>query len=25
LQGEVGEAVVSLFEKELGTLLEKAL
>jgi len=25
LQGEVGQAVVSLFEKELGTLLEKAL
>tara|TARA_B100000161_G_C33498897_1_gene390675 strand:- start:616 stop:966 length:351 start_codon:yes stop_codon:yes gene_type:complete len=25
LQGEVGEALVSLFEKELGTLLEKAL
>lgn len=25
LQGEVGEAVVSLFEKELGALLEKAL
>ena len=25
LQSEVGEAVVSLFEKELGTLLEKAL
>ena len=25
LQGEVGEAIVSLFEKELGALLEKAL
>ena len=25
LQGEVGEALVSLFEKELGTLLEQAL
>ena len=25
LQGEVGEALVSLFEKELGNLLEKAL
>ena len=25
LQGEVGEALVSLFEKELGALLEKAL
>jgi hypothetical protein len=25
LQGEVGEALVTLFEKELGTLLEKAL
>jgi len=25
IQGEVGEAVVSLFEKELGALLEKAL
>ncbi len=25
LQGEVGEALVGLFEKELGTLLEKAL
>ena len=25
LQGEVGEALVTLFEKELGALLEKAL
>ena len=25
LQGEVGEALVGLFEKELGNLLEKAL
>lgn len=25
IQGEVGEALVSLFEKELGALLEKAL
>ena len=25
LQGEVGDAIVSLFEKELGALLEKAL
>ena len=25
LQGEVGEALVGLFEKELGTLLDKAL
>jgi ribonucleotide reductase alpha subunit len=25
LQGEVGEAIVGLFEKELGNLLEKAL
>ena len=25
LQGEVGEALIGLFEKELGTLLDKAL
>ena len=25
LQGEVGEALVGLFERELGNLLEKAL
>ena len=25
IQGEVGEALVGLFEKELGNLLEKAL